>query len=394
MKGDIVVELDEGTYCLTETFCLSGEDSGNNGHNVIYRAVENKNVCISGGKAIENWMLEDSLFVAPVKGLKFRQIYVNGKRAIRSRTPNAGDYYKTKLWDLENKKLMIDANYIKKMKDIYKLEMVMLMKSADAYLRINDMVLPTDSLPFEWLPRYAAIRFCEPEQEMLYNRALASKVDDIPFYFENSLEFIDQPGEWHLDQLNEKLYYKPRDGETIHNLEVVAPYLETLVQIKGALGNPARNIQFKGLQFMHTTWLRPDNKGNLTYLAGQYVSGANGSNQLLVSRPPAAVQINMANNIVIEKNIFMHLGATALDIQYGAGHNTVAGNLIQDVSGNGISIARSSCPKPEMFANQIPATGMETERHNLISNNYITPHWHRFFWVGWHIGRLCKQCYH
>lgn len=68
----------------------------------------------------------------------------------------------------------------------------------------------------------------------------------------------------------------------------------------------------------------------------------------------------------------MHLGATALDIQYGAGHNTVAGNLIQDVSGNGISIARSSCPKPEMFANQIPATGMETERHNLISNNYIT----------------------
>ena len=53
------------------------------------------------------------------------------------------------------------------------------------------------------------------------------------YYFENALEFLDQPGEWYLDESTGVLYYKPRTGEDMATATVVAPMVETVVGING-----------------------------------------------------------------------------------------------------------------------------------------------------------------
>jgi hypothetical protein len=92
MSADITVFLRGGVHVLTNTFSLSAQDSGSQGHDVVYRAYPDETPIISGGRRITGWTLFDAdknIYQAPVDaGLDFRQIYVDGARAIRARKPN------------------------------------------------------------------------------------------------------------------------------------------------------------------------------------------------------------------------------------------------------------------------------------------------------------------
>src|SRR5664279_2494796 len=96
MSGDIQVNLLDGLYALSSTFILTESatthDSGTHGFNVIYQAAAGAHPIISGGKSVTGWALYDSVAgiyraPVPVAGLQTRQLYVNGVRATRARTP-------------------------------------------------------------------------------------------------------------------------------------------------------------------------------------------------------------------------------------------------------------------------------------------------------------------
>jgi hypothetical protein len=91
MTGDIVVYLNGGTYEISEPVVFDTNDSGTNGHKVIYKATAAQTPIVSGGKVIKNWEMHDkekNIYKASVGELSFRQIYVNGVRGIRARFPN------------------------------------------------------------------------------------------------------------------------------------------------------------------------------------------------------------------------------------------------------------------------------------------------------------------
>jgi hypothetical protein len=90
------------------------------------------------------------------------------------------------------------------------------------------------------------------------NRTLLSKPHRYDISFENALEFVDSPGEWYLDEKNHEVYYKLNDGETIENIEVIAPKLDKLLDINGT-----DNLTFFGLLFEHSTWLYPTEAGHV-----------------------------------------------------------------------------------------------------------------------------------
>ena len=48
------------------------------------------------------------------------------------------------------------------------------------------------------------------------------------FFFENSMQFLDQPGEWYLDEKG-ILYYIPRKGEDIETTFAEIPILDCLL---------------------------------------------------------------------------------------------------------------------------------------------------------------------
>ncbi|MFD2880907.1 Ig-like domain-containing protein [Paenibacillus rhizoplanae] len=60
MDADIVVNLREGTYTLTEPLAFTPEDSGTNGYFITYRSYPGEQAAISGGRPVTGWAVFDS----------------------------------------------------------------------------------------------------------------------------------------------------------------------------------------------------------------------------------------------------------------------------------------------------------------------------------------------
>ena len=86
-KEAVTVFVHAGTYRLAETFTLGASDS-----NVTYAAYRNEHPVISGGQAITGWKKSHgNIWSAPATG-DFHQLFINGRRAQRARSPNYGYY--------------------------------------------------------------------------------------------------------------------------------------------------------------------------------------------------------------------------------------------------------------------------------------------------------------
>jgi hypothetical protein len=91
MTADITVYLRGGTYQQTSTLAFTNADSGQNGHYVKYLAYTGEQPIITGGAPITGWTAaSNGIYTASGITTPFRQLYVNGVKAIRARTPNLG----------------------------------------------------------------------------------------------------------------------------------------------------------------------------------------------------------------------------------------------------------------------------------------------------------------
>ena len=93
MTADITVTLRGGTYQQTSTLTFGNADSGKNGFYVKYVAYQNEQPIITGGKPITGWTMSSAgngVYSASNVTTPFRQLYVNGTKAIRARSPNLG----------------------------------------------------------------------------------------------------------------------------------------------------------------------------------------------------------------------------------------------------------------------------------------------------------------
>jgi hypothetical protein len=69
---------------------------------------------------------------------------------------------------------------------------------------------------------------------------------------ENVFEELDSVGEWFLDRDKHKLYYWPQKGMDIQKVNFEASVLKSLIELKGSLENPVRNIGIQGITFEQT----------------------------------------------------------------------------------------------------------------------------------------------
>ena len=93
MTADITVYLRGGTYPQTSTLTFGNADSGKNGFYVKYIAYQSERPIITGGKPITGWTTSSAgsgFYSASGITAPFRQLYVNGVKAIRARSPNLG----------------------------------------------------------------------------------------------------------------------------------------------------------------------------------------------------------------------------------------------------------------------------------------------------------------
>lgn len=94
----VEVIIGNGEYYLTEPVVLNSDDSGSDKSPVIFKAEEGAHPVFYGGKKIQGFeKLSEKLWRVKIPEVAeynwyFEQLYVNGKRAVRAKSPNSGLY--------------------------------------------------------------------------------------------------------------------------------------------------------------------------------------------------------------------------------------------------------------------------------------------------------------
>jgi len=367
--GEIVVNLRGGTYFQNTTLAFGENDCGTENCNITYRNYNDEAPVISGGQVITGWKLFDkakNIYRAKAGDFSFRQLYINGKWGIRARTPN--DTTNTDIeWNIANKTIRVEKKHIAQWPDFNKVEIVTLNAFTANHMRLESF--STDSV-------YANISIQNEEQVIFrsfYPPAFCGK----KYFFENAYEFIDSPGEWYLNTTDQYLYYKPGENEDMAVAEVIAPKLTNIIKIEGKdLGSVVSNLKFKGISFMHSTWLRPDNFGYVELQAAQYLMPNawydSGTTSDLTGRPASGVLIKNADRINFERCRFANMGATACDLISGVRDIRFVGNVISDIAGNGLCIGLTAAETEHSGITYQPSDEREIPTNVLVSNNYIT----------------------
>jgi hypothetical protein len=377
MKSDITVYLRGGTYPQTSTLTFANADSGSAGFYVKYLAYNNERPLITGGQPIKDWKVADAtnnIYSASAGTTAFRQLYVDGVKAIRARSPNllannVANFNRLSGWDKNANNVQVPSSAVATWNDLTKVEMHIMIAWGDSALRIAS-ITSTGGTAF--------LKFQSPESPMVFVRP-NPRMDQVgwgsgrAYYFENAKEFLDQPGEWYLDETTSTVYYKPRTGEDMATATVIAPMVETIMSVNGtSTTNQAGYLWFQGLAFAHSTYLRPSQYGFLEAQAGQYNLTADANNNQTVGRMTAGVSVTNANHLHFERNLFTQMGATGLDFISGTHDDMIIGNAFTDIAGNGFSIGKfTASESTEFHVAYNPTDKNEICTRDTFKDNYI-----------------------
>ncbi len=245
----IEVIFSEGTYQIDAPLELRPEDSGTAAFPITWKAAEGAKVTLSGGKRVTGkWTRGDKgVWQTDLSGIglgprqwNFRQLFVNGIRATRARFPNAGEsnpflYATGGAFD----HVIITPSLIKRSWGA----------AADAQVNI----IPQSRFFNQWNtvtkvnPSTGRIDIADSERHRLIDKGSW-------FWIEGVREELDEPGEWFLDPASGRLHYMPQPGVDPNKLEIVVPFLNRLIDVKGDVnaGTHVQHVRFEGLQFRHT----------------------------------------------------------------------------------------------------------------------------------------------
>jgi hypothetical protein len=257
LRQPVTIYLRGGTYFLTEPITITPEHSGTEKFPVTIAAYRNERPILSGGRKIVGWKPTTvngrKVWVAEIPEVKegkwfFRQLWVNGKRAIRARHPNKGylqvaevlDVTPQTQWHEGQKRFRFQEGDLKAWSTVSDAEIVVMNRWVESRLPV--------------------VKVDESQRVVECAKRSVFKLDvGDPYYLEHCLEVLDAPGEWFLDKRTGTLYYMPREGEDMKTAEVIAPVLTQIVRMVGEpkAGQWVEHIVWKGITFSHAEWYYP-----------------------------------------------------------------------------------------------------------------------------------------
>ena len=280
VAGPLVVEVRQGDYALETPLVFTPRDSGTEQSPIVFTAAPGERVTLFGSRTLAGrWKpFRDGILMCDLPavrngGLRFTQLFVNGRRQIPARFPNRDDSQPGR------------TGYINPQGPI----------PSD---RKDPKPGPDDDMTFSGgAPRgllfdpatFTDKRWARPEEAVIHifqgwewgnmqwrlkavdydGQALwfgqggfqmGAKYFEDPakiekesrFFVENVFEELDAPGEWYLDVRAGILYYKPNPGTDMTRALVQAPVLEQLVRFEGSQDDPVRHIALEGFRLTQT----------------------------------------------------------------------------------------------------------------------------------------------
>ncbi|MBU9726831.1 right-handed parallel beta-helix repeat-containing protein [Diplocloster modestus] len=368
MSGNIIVNVAEGSYALTEGVVFEPQDGGTNGYQIIYQA-DNGTPEFRMDTAVTGWSLNtDGIWEAFVpQGLDFRQLYINGEKKVRARTPNTGETYTLSGTETNNLASPSAGNGFDIPAGLFDPQDV----PAGAEIAVSNM----------WMHKYLKITGLTEQgscTRVVLDSETAQNLKSEPqgtrdyrgavYWMENAYAFIDQDGEWFLDSDAGKVYLKLEDNP--NTMDVQVPYAPTIFRLEGTLDNPVQGITFKGLHFTRTGYTQPNHQSfnDIQALTLIPPAGDNDKNDpeyrynQKMGRVPAAVEVLSGIDVHVEDCRFTDLGGNGLTIRQGGYMVSVTGCIFDHVAGSGIEIGDDACApvNKKMFP------------HNItVENNYL-----------------------
>ena len=244
-----------GEYDLSSPVLFEPADSGTSQDPITYAAYPGETPVISGEKEIAGWervthskLLKQAggeLWIARVPEVKqgkwyFHELFVNGQRRQRARTPNQDAF------------LNVDGKVNVGKQGTFKfhpgdikpewaaegnVEVVALMRWAEIrmYIRKVDEATHTVTLSGNPTP---------------YHPEISAR-----YWVENTMDALNAPGEWYLKRRSGIVYYRPEPGENIDDIHTIAPALKQLVRFEGGSGDSrVHDIRLIGLTFSYADW--------------------------------------------------------------------------------------------------------------------------------------------
>lgn len=339
VPGGTVV-LTDGVWHLDRPLRLTARDSGEPGAPRSWTAAPGAHPVISGGIPVNGWTLYDvakRIFRAPVPGVAdTRQVSIDGLLAERPSMP-------------------LDRDQVTVTEDGLILRDPALGRLAElaSHHRIEVVCVAS------FTHRYAPVARIERDRIVMQQPAwrnnnwgwdtLADPIEGGALRLVNAYELL-QPGQWYLDPQDAALFYRAAEGDHPGAHRFVVPRLDSLLQIAGTLDEPVHDLQIRGIEFAHTSWLGPSTPAGYasqqsgTFLAREYQQPPDYLLTCQRSCPafeatrndwdqmPAAVQVSAATRVDVVDCTFTQLGQVGLGIGNDAGaHAAGIGLAVADV---------------------------------------------------------------
>ncbi|WP_199270236.1 hypothetical protein [Algibacter sp. L3A6] len=119
---------------------------------------------------------------------------------------------------------------------------------------------------------------------------------------ENVFEELDSDKEWYLDKTNHKLYVW-KDGDTdLANAKIEVSVLKHLLEIKGSLENPVKNVNISGINFQHASRTFMEQYHQLYVVIGPFIEEA-----LYCLMVQKMFLLMIANSQTLEGTLFLQM---------------------------------------------------------------------------------------
>jgi hypothetical protein len=336
-KEAIHVIIADGVYPLSAPLVFEPGDSGSATAPIVYEAAPGATPRFTGGRRISGFKPgPNGSWIATIPEVKagqwhFEQLWVNGRRAIRARTPNqfyfhiqskvAGgiDPQTGKPANLANQAFIGRANEVKILADLPR-------------ERLLDIVAV---VYHSWSTSRMPVAAFDSKKNLVtvaapMSFAFGQWEESQRYHLENFKEALDAPGEWFLDR-DGTLTYLPLPGQSIETAEVIAPVVAEFVHFAGNAADKkyVHDITVKGLAFEY----------------GQYNLPARGQGdgQAVISMP-GMINLDGARNISIEDCEIAHVATAGVWFRSGCQNCKLTHSYFHDLGSGAVRIGEMKVP--------------------------------------------------
>ena len=285
----------------------------------------------------------------------FEQLYVNGRRATRARTPDEGFFMVKSVVETVGEKGKGRSPEVAIQKII--------LDSTDAvcFNSFSEQDFADGVVTFyhNWDNTRKHILNFNREQSAIYTAGEGMKSwnpinGKSRWYADNFKGALNAPGEWFLERSG-YLYYIPLDEEKIETTTVYAPLLDNFIIIAGeeVSGKKVSNIRFENLVFEVAGYTMP-----------------HGGNEAAQAAAPvdAVIRLDFADNISFRACEVAHTGMYAFWFRRACSNCSVQTSWLHDLGAGGVKIGETVIRKVES----------EITNNITIDNNIIRDAGHVF----------------